>query len=80
MTDAELSRMVNQIAAFFAPYPHDEAVRGVATHIRDFWDPRMRARLAALVAVGGLGLDPLALAGATRAVGHSARGSDAAVG
>ncbi len=61
----ELIRMVNQIAAFFEPYPEDEAIRGIAEHIEQFWEARMRAQLAAIVAGGGEGLSPLGLAGAT---------------
>jgi formate dehydrogenase subunit delta len=55
----KLEHMANQIAAFFAAYPHDEAVAGVASHIRTFWEPRMRRQLADMVAEGGVGLSPL---------------------
>jgi formate dehydrogenase subunit delta len=34
----------------------------IADHIRQFWDPRMRRVIAAHVAEGGAGLDPLAKA------------------
>jgi formate dehydrogenase subunit delta len=37
----KLGMMANQIALFFKSYPHDEAVAGVATHIRAFWTPKM---------------------------------------
>jgi formate dehydrogenase subunit delta len=42
--------MANQIGDFFASMPdHDEALAGIADHIRRFWEPRMRrAILAAL--------------------------------
>jgi formate dehydrogenase subunit delta len=56
-----LVRMANQIAGFFHPYPHDEAVSQTKTHLRNFWDPRMRRDLIAHVANGGAGLSPLAL-------------------
>ncbi len=52
--------MANQIGRFFASQPHDQAVKGVAKHIADFWDPRMRQRIREHLAVGGEGLDPLA--------------------
>ncbi len=42
-----LVSMANQIASFFASYPHAEAVAGVANHINQFWDPRMRRRFLA---------------------------------
>ena len=62
----ELVRMANQIADFFRPYPAEEADAGIDTHIRDFWDPRMRRQLAAHLAAGGAGLSDLARAGAVR--------------
>lgn len=64
MNSDDLIRMANQIADYFRPYPREEAVKGVADHIIAFWDPRMRARLAEIVAAGGAGLSELALAGA----------------
>lgn len=72
MTSADLVRMANQIADYFRAYPQDEAVAGVAGHIRSFWDPRMRAELARHLAAGGDGLSPLALAGAREAAGAAA--------
>lgn len=39
----KLAQMANRIAEFFAAMPHHaEAVEGVASHIRKFWEPRMR--------------------------------------
>lgn len=49
----------NSIATFFAAYPHDEAVAGVADHLRKFWEPRMRRQLTEYLAQGGGGLHPL---------------------
>lgn len=57
---AELVRMANQIADFFAAYPEDEAVAGIEQHIRDFWTRNMRDEMAAHVAAGGEGLRSLA--------------------
>jgi len=51
--------MANQISRFFAAQPRDAAVAGVAKHITDFWDPRMRGRIRAHLAAGGAGLDPI---------------------
>ena len=59
-SDDRLVYMANQIAKFFAAQPHDQAVKGVAKHIRDFWDPRMRQHIRAHMDAGGAGLDPLA--------------------
>lgn len=58
MQDEDLIRMANQIAAFFAPYTDEEAVPGVANHIAQFWEPRMRKQLLA-IAAEAKGLDPL---------------------
>lgn len=68
MTVKDLVRMVNQIAEFYRSYPRDEAVPGIAGHIRSFWDPRMREALARYVSEGGEGLSDTALEGAREAV------------
>ena len=51
MPGEDLVRMANQIALFFAPNPEDEAVDGVADHLRKFWTPAMRSELITLVDV-----------------------------
>jgi formate dehydrogenase subunit delta len=57
-----LIRMANQIGDFFAAYPADEAVPQIATHIKKFWDPRMRKGiLAHLAEKNGAGLKPQVL-------------------
>jgi formate dehydrogenase subunit delta len=66
MEPHRLTEMANQIAAFFDSYPEDEAVAATADHLRQFWDPRMRAQLQAIVASSGEGLTPTALAAARR--------------
>lgn len=41
-----LVKMANQIGQFFESYPcHEEAVQGVADHLKRFWAPAMRAAL-----------------------------------
>lgn len=50
---------LNQIALFFASYPHDEAVAGITDHLKKFWEPRMRRQLVQYVADGGAGLHAL---------------------
>jgi formate dehydrogenase subunit delta len=50
--------MANQIGKFFQSQGHDQAVAGVAEHIRKFWDPRMRRGIFAHLDAGGAGLDP----------------------
>lgn len=56
----KLVYMANQIATAFAQQKHAEAVDSTRTHIRKFWDPRMRAKIAEHVAAGGEGLSPIA--------------------
>ena len=51
--------MANQIALYFAAYPHQEAVAGVADHLKKFWEKRMRAQLHQYVDGGGQGLHAL---------------------
>ena len=49
--------MANDIGAFFDAEPDKvEAARGVANHLRRFWDPRMRRQIVAHYRSGGSGL------------------------
>jgi formate dehydrogenase subunit delta len=48
MSSADLIRMANQIATNFARYPEEEALEGIASHICQFWEPRMVAELRAV--------------------------------
>ncbi len=61
MSAEKLVHMANQIALFMESKPHDEGVQGVAAHINDFWEPRMRRQLFDLIDAGGTGLRPLVL-------------------
>lgn len=65
-TIAPEARMGNDIARQFGHLPEDQAVERIATHVRTFWTPSMRARLGALVAEGSSDLDPLLAAAAAR--------------
>lgn len=43
-----LIEMANQIGEFFASMPdREEALAGIADHIRRFWEPRMRRAILA---------------------------------
>lgn len=53
------TRMANQIADFFAPYPEDEAIAGVQNHIQKFWTPTMRKELLNADATQFAALHPL---------------------
>ena len=66
-TTQTLVRMANQISDFFRLQPEGEAVAATADHIRRFWDPRMRAKMAEYLAHGGAGLNPIAQKAAERA-------------
>jgi len=61
MTSELMVHRANQIALFFAGYPHDEAVAGVTDHLNKFWEHRMRDQIKQYVAHGGGGLHQLAL-------------------
>ena len=47
MDAARLIAMAEQIARAFAAQGQDEAIRQTAQHIREFWDPRMKAAILA---------------------------------
>ncbi|AJE46263.1 formate dehydrogenase subunit delta [Celeribacter indicus] len=59
MTNEKMVMMANQIATFFRSQPRVDQAAGIAAHISDFWEPRMRDQLKAYLAQGGAGLDPL---------------------
>jgi len=41
-----LIKMANEIGGFFAQMPdHDEARTAIVSHLRNFWEPRMRREL-----------------------------------
>jgi formate dehydrogenase subunit delta len=61
MEQEYMVHMANQIALFFASYPHDEAVDGVTDHFNSFWEPRMRKQIIDYVSHGGHGLHALAI-------------------
>jgi formate dehydrogenase subunit delta len=51
-----LIRMANRIGDFFEAMPdRDEALDGIATHIRKFWEPRMRSQFLAAIDAGQAG-------------------------
>ncbi|MBK6466090.1 MAG: formate dehydrogenase subunit delta [Rhodobacter sp.] len=66
-TPAEkITRMANQIARFMESKPKEEGLAGLSSHINDFWEPRMRTQLFALLDQGGEGLRPLVIEAAGR--------------
>lgn len=58
-----LVAMANQIGDFFGAEPdRQEAAVATATHLRRFWDPRMRKEIIAHYEARGGGLTPIAAA------------------
>ena len=66
MSPDKLVHMANQIALFFASQPREDPVEPVAGHLRDFWDPSMRAQLLEIVEAGHPALTPTVAAAAGR--------------
>ncbi|WP_272001836.1 formate dehydrogenase subunit delta [Roseovarius sp. ZX-A-9] len=61
MQPEKMVMMINQIATFFSTQPGVDQARCIAEHINDFWEPRMREKLADHAAAGGKGMSALAL-------------------
>jgi formate dehydrogenase subunit delta len=67
MNTAYLVRMANQIGQFFRAEPdRDVAVAGIESHLRRYWEPRMRKAIVQHLEQGGEGLDELAKAAIKR--------------
>jgi formate dehydrogenase subunit delta len=61
MSGDKIVRMANDIAKFMESKPHAEGVALLASHVNDFWEPRMRRQLFAVLDAGGAGLRQLVL-------------------
>lgn len=57
MPAGKLVTMANQIGRFFTPQRGIDAPLAIATHLRKFWDPHMRAAIVSHLDRGGEGLD-----------------------
>jgi formate dehydrogenase subunit delta len=66
METRDMVRMANQIAAFFKGYGAEEGTKEIATHMNNYWEPRMRRDFFAHVEKGGAGFDPMVLAAAAQ--------------
>lgn len=62
MESEDMVRMANQIATFFKSYGVEEGTKEIATHINNFWEPRMRSHFFDHVAKGNTAFDPMVLA------------------
>ena len=58
MSPEKLAYMANQIGKFFASQGHEKSVEAIADHLKNFWDPRMRAAILADLDAGRANLDP----------------------
>jgi formate dehydrogenase subunit delta len=56
---AHLVHMANDIGNFFSAQPRDDAILGIANHLKSYWSPRMRAILTGELEHGVEGLDEL---------------------
>ena len=62
MDAGKMVHNANQISLFFSSYPREEAIEGIANHLRQFWVPRMRRQIIDYVEQdGGEGLHELAI-------------------
>jgi formate dehydrogenase subunit delta len=59
MSPDKLAYMANQIGRFFASQKPETAVDGIANHLVQFWDPRMRHGIIAHLDDEDMKLDPL---------------------
>jgi formate dehydrogenase subunit delta len=64
METRDMVRMANQMAAFFKPYGDVEGTKDLATHINNFWEPRMRKMFFEYIALGGKDFEPMVMAAA----------------
>ena len=61
MSADKIARMANDIAKFMESKPHPEGMTLLASHLNDYWEPRMRRQLFQLLDAGGEGLRPLVM-------------------
>jgi len=72
MNVEHLVTMANQIGAFFdSQGTHEQAVAGIANHLRRFWEPRMLVAIEGHVLTGAHGLSDTVIE-AVRSLQHHA--------
>jgi formate dehydrogenase subunit delta len=71
MAPDRVARLANDIAAQFPHLPVDVAAKEIATVIRNFWEPRMRAELTELTGRTDAGLSERAAAAALLLAGKA---------
>ena len=63
MDGKKLVKMANEIAAFFAAEPErKQALEGIASHLKRFWEPRLRKEIFAMLDQGGQGMSEFVVA------------------
>ena len=67
MNTEHLVKMANQIGSFFSTMPdREQAIADLASHLKRFWEPRMRRRFHELVDCGAEGFLPLVMAASAK--------------
>jgi formate dehydrogenase subunit delta len=67
--DEQLVRMANDIGNFFRSQPNrEDALAGIANHIKSFWTRRMREKIEPFVKDDGSALDELPRAALRRLI------------
>lgn len=59
MDISDLVHKANQIALFFAAYPREQTIAGIADHLQKFWEMRMKRQIMGYSATDGGGLHEL---------------------
>ena len=62
MEARDMVRMANQIGEYFKNYGPVEGRKEIATHINNFWEPRMRRHLFQYISENGNELSPEVMA------------------
>jgi len=76
-----LVKMANEIGMFFAgASPPEQAPRDIATHLRRYWEPRMREAMLSHFKQGGAGLTDVARSGVALLAAEADKGGTAAAG
>lgn len=73
MSPEKMVYMANQIATFFKSQPGTDQASRIATHLTDYWEPRMLDQLHAHAAAGGKGMDALVIAAEAMIAARRAR-------
>lgn len=66
MSAEKIIRMANQISMFMETKPRAEGIEGIASHINDFWEPRMRRQFFELLDSGTADFRPLVIEAAEK--------------